>query len=78
MIPCEILKQAEWCYNYVASQFCHAQFYMVKTGVLLPAGICAAGNVFLDGSGPDPPHSFMWPAIPLRAGKSAHQAAQGK
>ena len=30
-----------------APQFCHAQFYTVKTGVLLPAGTCAAGSVFL-------------------------------
>lgn len=35
------------CYNYIAPQFCHAQFYTVKTGVLLPAGTCAAGSVFL-------------------------------
>ena len=40
-------KQAERCYNYVAPQFCHAQFYTVKSGVLLPAEICVAGSAFL-------------------------------
>ena len=40
-------KQAERCYNYVAPQFCYAQFYTVKTGVLLPAETCAAGSAFL-------------------------------
>ncbi len=47
MITCAILKQAERCYNYIAPQFCHAQFHTVKIGVLLPAGTCAAGSAFL-------------------------------
>ena len=40
-------KQAERCYNYVAPQFCHAQFHTVKSGALMPAGNCAAGSAFL-------------------------------
>lgn len=47
MITCAIRKQAERCYNYIAPQFCHAQFHTVKTGVLLPAETCAAGSAFL-------------------------------
>ena len=41
-----ILKQARRYYDYVVPQFCHAQFYTVKSGALMPAGNCAAGSAF--------------------------------
>ena len=34
MITCATLKQAERCYNYIASQLCHTQFYTVNSGAL--------------------------------------------
>ena len=33
--------------DHIAPQFCHAQFYTVKSGALMPAGNCMAGSVFL-------------------------------
>ncbi len=47
MITCAIRKQAERCYNYIASQLCHAQFYTVNSGVLMPVGNCVAESAFL-------------------------------
>ena len=40
-------KQAERCYNYVVSGFCHVQTYIVKIGAFVRAGNCAAESVFL-------------------------------
>lgn len=42
-----IFKQAEWCYNYIAPQFCHVEFYTANSGVLMSAGNCVAGSAFL-------------------------------
>ena len=42
-----ILKQARRYYDYVVPQFCHAQFYTVKNGALMPAGNCMVGSAFL-------------------------------
>lgn len=38
--------------DHIAPQFCHAQFYTVETGALMPAGNCAAESVFLFWSSP--------------------------
>ena len=42
-----ILKQVERCHNYIAPQVCYAQFYIVNSGALMPAGNCVAESAFL-------------------------------
>jgi hypothetical protein len=61
MRKCVILKQAERRYNYLVSQFCHFQFYTVKTGVLLSAGTCAAESVFCCDMAGQPPFGKIVP-----------------
>ncbi len=41
-----ILKQARQYYDYVVPQFCHAQFYTVENGALIPAGNCMVESAF--------------------------------
>lgn len=44
---CAILKLARRYYDYVTPQFCHTQFYTVKSGALMPTGNCMAESDFL-------------------------------